>query len=281
MTEFVDPQWKKQYEQLVAFKRKHGHCIVPQRYQGDASLGKWVSNQRRINVNNKLRVDRKGLLDEIGFVWRVYCTVDKDTPWNKQYEKLVEFKRKNGHCLVPKRYEDDTSLAIWVSTQRASNILPLDRKDLLNKLGFVWRIDKDASWNKQYEKLLAFKRKNGHCLVPQRYQGDVSFGKWVANQRNFHSNNKIRPDRKKLLDEIGFVRKADTRTAHSSTTDVSCRHIASHFTLFSEYFSHSRSCCSAFNFLCVRIRIRKRPTAVWVFQTKHQKKRGQDKAMAL
>jgi hypothetical protein len=218
MTDFVCPQWKKQYEQLVAFKRQNGHCFVPQNYQADASFGKWVHNQRSVNANNKLRVDRKGLLDEIGF-WRGdNCTHS----WHEKYHKMVEFHRKNGHCLVPKRYKEDPSLAIWVSTQRASNILPPDRKDLLNKIGFVWRVDKDALWNKQYEKLVAFKRSNGHCNVTQRYQRDVPFGKWVANQRYFHSKNKIQPYRKKLLDEIDFVwRKTDTGAAPSSTTDVS------------------------------------------------------------
>jgi hypothetical protein len=42
MTDFVDTLWNKQYEKLVAFKRKNCHCRVTQRYQEDASLGKWV-----------------------------------------------------------------------------------------------------------------------------------------------------------------------------------------------------------------------------------------------
>jgi hypothetical protein len=150
-------------------------------------------------------------------VWKV-----GDEKWNKQYEKLVEFKRKNGHCLVP-RYHEDTPFGNWLNEQRklhANNTVRLDRKELLNKLGFVWSVAKSAQWNKQYGKLVEFKRKHGNCLVRRsRYQEDASLGMWVDQQRTAHTNNKMRVDRKVLLDEIGFVWKV----YRSSTTDVSYR----------------------------------------------------------
>jgi hypothetical protein len=159
--------------------------------------------------------------------------------WNKQYEKLVEFKRKNGHCLVPKKYKEDASLGSWVDRQRQrhrKNTLQLHRKNLLDKLEFVWRVDKFAEWNTQYEKLVEFKRKNGHCIVLHRYEKDVSLGYWVDRQRQRHSKNKLRLDRKVLLDEIGFVWKVGTVAARSFTADVSCR-FDGFFTLYSGHFS--------------------------------------------
>ena len=154
-------------------------------------------------------------------VWKV-----DDKQWNKQYEKLVEFKRDNGHCCVPRTYQEDTSLGVWVVTQRhfhSKNTIRLDRKDLLNKLGFVWSVDNSALWRQQYEKLVEFKRKQGNCNVPRGYQEDVALGRWVRKQRQFHCKNTIQLDRKVLLDEIGFVSKVDTVAARSSTTDVSYR----------------------------------------------------------
>jgi hypothetical protein len=248
MPKFDDKRWNKQYEKLVEFKRKHGNCLVPKMYQEDASLGPWVITQRHFHSKNIIRVDRKELLDQLGFVWRVY----KSAPWNKQYEKLVEFKRENGHCLVPKRYHEDMSLGKWVDNQRgghAKNELRLDRKVLLDEIGLVWRVDYSARWNKQYGKLVEFKRKTGHCMVPNRYQEDASLGVWVNTQRQFHANNKIRPDRKGLLDEIGFAWKAGTAAARSSTTNVRGLIIASFQALCRIFFSLARS-CSAFN-LCV------------------------------
>jgi uncharacterized protein YbgA (DUF1722 family) len=232
----MDKEWNKQYEKLVEFKRKNGNCLVPQRYQEDVALGNWVANQRlrQFRGNNKMRQDRKELLDELGFVWRVVksapARTDKEKLWKKQYAQLVEFKQKNGNCLVPRRYQEDESLGRWVSWQRVNhgkNKLRVDRKGLLDEIGFVWIVDtNNAPWEKQYEKLVDFEQKNGHCLVPKRYQEDLSLGKWVCRQRGRHLDNKMRQDRKGLLDEIGFSWKVDTTiAAHSSTVhDVSCRH---------------------------------------------------------
>jgi hypothetical protein len=159
----------------------------------------------------------------------------EDKKWNKRYEQLVEFKRKHDHCRVPKRYREDMSLGAWVGNQRryhVTNKIPIDRKELLDEIGFVWKVraagnykrkTDNETWHLQYEKMAEFKRKNGHCLVRKRHHEDVSLGTWVSKQRGNRAKNKIRPDRKGLLDEIGFAWKADTVSARSSTTDVSCR----------------------------------------------------------
>jgi hypothetical protein len=226
MRNFDDKNWNKQYGKLVEFKRKNGHCLVPRRYPEDASLGRWVAKQRETHVTNKLRLDREGLLEEIGFVWRVDLSVRDETgsPWKKQYEKLVEFKRKNGHCLVPKKWPEDASLGTWVDTQRqfhSENKLRLDRKGLLEELGFVWNVV-ETKWNTHYEKLVEFKQKNDHCNVPRGYKEDgLSLGIWVSNQRQ--RKNNMRQDRKGLLEELGFAWKAGTVAARSSTADVSYR----------------------------------------------------------
>jgi hypothetical protein len=211
-----DNEWRTHYEKLVEFRRKNGHCIVPQGYEEDISLGKWVVNQRQSHSKNKLRLDRKVLLDELEFVWRVDLSVPSCAAWNKQYEKLVEFKQKNGHCVVPCRYEEDMSFGKWVSYQRQMHIknkIRLDQKKLLDELGFVWRVGNYApscAWNKQYEKLVECKQKNDHCLVPNKYKEDVALGNWVTTQRQFHSNKELRLDRTGLLKELGFAWEVST-----------------------------------------------------------------------
>jgi uncharacterized protein YbgA (DUF1722 family) len=149
MTEFVDKLWNKQYEKLVEFKRKHFHCVVPCKYKEDASLGRWVDNQRHFHSKNIIRLDRKVLLDELGFVW----SVAKSAQWNKQYGKLVEFKRKHGNCLVSRKYQEDMSLGKWVDTQRqfhCKNKMRQDRKELLEKIGFVWKVGRSSTTDVSY-----------------------------------------------------------------------------------------------------------------------------------
>jgi hypothetical protein len=143
-------------------------------------------------------------------------TEHEDKHWNVQYEKLVEFKRKNGHSIVPVNYKQDKDLGQWARAQRQKHakhgMLP-DRKDLLDELGFVWRsVDGsylESRWNQHCQKLIEFKETNGHCMVPARYEQEPSLGRWVARQRCFHNNNTIRPDRKELLDQIGFAWKGE------------------------------------------------------------------------
>jgi hypothetical protein len=82
---------------------------VPQRYEHDTALGAWVATQRSLQGNNEIRQYRKDQLNQLGFVWKSEGT---DKIWHSQYEKLKEFERKNGHCLVPKGYEQDKSFAL-------------------------------------------------------------------------------------------------------------------------------------------------------------------------
>jgi uncharacterized protein YbgA (DUF1722 family) len=144
MTEH-DKKWYMHYEQLVDFKRKYGHCMVPQKSKEDRSLGEWVNRQRTFHKNDKIRLDRKRILDELGFAWKDEGVRDmNDKLWHQQYEKLVEFKRNYGHCMVPRRRnEEHKSLGEWVNTQRRNhnkNKMRPDRKEeLLGKIGFAWK----------------------------------------------------------------------------------------------------------------------------------------------
>lgn len=72
---------------------------------------------------HRLTEDRRYRLSEIGFEWLVIeekpavssgestvvtqlARTAYDDQWDTMYERLRSFKEMNGHCLVPKRYED-------------------------------------------------------------------------------------------------------------------------------------------------------------------------------
>jgi hypothetical protein len=111
--------WHQQHEKLVELKRKKGNCPVPREHNQDKSLGIWVSHQQTLHNNSKLRLDRKMPLDELDFVWKVGTrNIDiNDMLWQKQRAKLVEFKRKSGHCRVPHEHEQDESLGLRAAEQ--------------------------------------------------------------------------------------------------------------------------------------------------------------------
>ena len=37
----LQAKWDEMYSRLLAFREKHGHCLVPNRYQEDPQLGSW------------------------------------------------------------------------------------------------------------------------------------------------------------------------------------------------------------------------------------------------
>jgi hypothetical protein len=141
MTTFSDQGWNAQCEKLVEFERNKGHCMVTQRSKEDKSLGNWVNTQRFCHDNNELR------LDKIGFAWKREGAEgtfkeSNDKLWHQQHEKLVEFDRKSGHCMVTQKSMEDKSLGAWVVTQRgrrANEKLGIDRKMILDEIGFAWK----------------------------------------------------------------------------------------------------------------------------------------------
>jgi hypothetical protein len=100
--------------------------------------------------------------------------VTHDTKWEIMFDRLVEFKKKYGHCLVPNRYKNDNKLGSWVSTQRKqykalacgrydATTLPTHRIKKLDEIGFVWSTSdpRRVDWEVRYSQLKDFFRKYG------------------------------------------------------------------------------------------------------------------------
>lgn len=60
----------------------------------------------------------------------------------------------------------------------------------------------DKEWMNKYQGLKEFKEKHGHTYVERDWP---VIGKWVRRQGTLYKKGTIRPDRKKLLDEIDFL----------------------------------------------------------------------------
>jgi hypothetical protein len=118
-----------------------------------AALSSWVSRQKRKGFEDKLAPEKRRRLEEIGIDFSVYKAYLKQKEksidmarWNKQFTKLKEFRRIHGHCMVPKRYEDDPSMGAWLSNQRQryrkrqQQELSLDDHWIqrLEELGIAW-----------------------------------------------------------------------------------------------------------------------------------------------
>jgi hypothetical protein len=140
--------WTEKFEELLDFRLKNGHCLVPNAFKENPSLAEWVKRQRYQNkIKNEgkhstMSDDRITALEKLSFVWNSH-----DAVWEERLKELNAFKAIFNDCSVPSNYAPNTQLAIWVKRQRrqykfftkgdSSTMTPY-RIDRLNELGFAW-----------------------------------------------------------------------------------------------------------------------------------------------
>jgi hypothetical protein len=184
----------------------HGDCNVPQGWSKDPRLANWVSTQRK----HKRKLDRgepsKGMATEraarltaLGLVWEPPKGNTNQTEWEAQLAQLAAYKTAYGNCNVPNRWAEDPRLANWVSMQRKykkkldrgqpSNGMTAAWAAKLDTVGFEWSpsmgggMPKEAAWEVQLARLVAYKAVHGECNVPQGWAEDPRLAVWVSNQR--------------------------------------------------------------------------------------------------
>ncbi|CAB9522267.1 helicase [Seminavis robusta] len=214
--------WNEMFDILVQYKKNFGDTHVPDRFKWEGvCLGLWVRNQRRRETS--LTPEQHRRLTELGLDWQTQ-NERFDNVWHERYAKLTEYRLEHGDCKVPYTYKKDPALAKWVSQQRAQQAqgrLAPERKAKLDAIDFSWKLNtvknrntktEDMKWQRQYEKLIAFHQEHQHCKVPDRYKPDRPLGTWVKKQRLANACNQLKEERKKLLDELGFVWRITDKT---------------------------------------------------------------------
>jgi Helicase associated domain len=131
-----ETDWAEGFRYLTIYKEREGHCRVPATHKENGfPLGHWVGNRRR--RSQILSEARRQQLDELGFVWDPL-----QTDWAEGFRYLTIYKEREGHCSVPRAHEENRfSLGQWVTYQRKNQDgLPVERRQALEKLGFVWSV---------------------------------------------------------------------------------------------------------------------------------------------
>ena len=180
-----------------------------------------------------------------------------DTPFMTHYRRLVVYKVRrqtntpqvliddaSAHCYflrmnqqlhgegalkaLPSRCPEDRdldTLCMWISRQRRRGKAIREGRmkprrpheiKLLEDLGFEWGNQKDK-FEEHFDKLVAFKSHQGHCLVPQKYP-DQKLSNWVQFLRQEMLESKrdgkelgkgpgpsLTPARVERLNALGFV----------------------------------------------------------------------------
>jgi len=212
--------WKYNFEKYKNYIAEYETMTVSRKE--DLKLYYWVDRQRVRNRKGKLGNKKKEKLISIGFDFgQTYVDKgrDYDEIWWNSYVKLMNYKEKYGDTRVPMGFKDDPSFGTWVAmqrTKRRKGKLKKDREDLLNEIDFTWNL-RGETFKKFYNKLVEFKRKNGHLNIVQNSSIDKDFARWINNYRIIRNNGTLQPngsikhrdkslkrEQIKKLDEIGF-----------------------------------------------------------------------------
>ncbi|CAM8278074.1 Helicase associated domain protein [Candidatus Methylopumilus planktonicus] len=191
--------WDDWISELIIYKTNFGNCKVPRRYSRvpNFSLGGWVTDVRRGKA--KINTQQKKQLDDLGFIWDL-----EEDSWDKGYKLLLSYKDQNRSTNVPKKFlsEDGFELGKWLRNQWCNKNLSPERKKQLADLGFA--MESQRSWSLWLDDLELYKKEFGDCNVPGRFitKQRLALGRWVIHQRQ---NKNLSPERKKLLDDLGFV----------------------------------------------------------------------------
>ncbi|WON78056.1 DEAD/DEAH box helicase [Serratia sp. UGAL515B_01] len=119
-------------EQLKEFIRINGHCRILTAESG--SFGVWVKHMRSLNARNVLDIEKKRILDELGFIWDY-----KQELFFQNIESLRDYLQ-GGNTV------DEASTGPFkefLKARRAAyhkNSLPAYQKEVLESLGVVFDI---------------------------------------------------------------------------------------------------------------------------------------------
>lgn len=179
--------WIDRFQEIKAFKEKTGGFKVPAAFP---ELKGWVQNQKNANLQNRLKPDRKRLLESIGFEWVKH-------EFDRHLEELRAFKEKNGHTNV----DPTTDLGDWLQRQlKKKRGLTRNQTEKLEDLGFNCR--KDTSWASNLEDLNRFRQMFGHLNIPHTRRRMHCF---LLKQKRAKKNEKLTKNEIKDLEAVGVT----------------------------------------------------------------------------
>ena len=147
--------WESRFNLVKQYYEEQGNINISQKevIQG-VWLGKWILSQKKAMEEGKLTSEQIEMLktlpmEEVG---------RKDNRWWSMYEEAKKYYLKFGHLNVPMDYltSSGKKLSDWIIRQRRNYKLgkmPLEHKEKLDDIGFVWDIKGNLNNDYDYKEV--------------------------------------------------------------------------------------------------------------------------------
>ncbi len=205
-----DEQWMRQLHLLSRYREKKPQDwpATLEEFPKGNRLGQWLNRQRDLKAGGVLEKERVKLLSKLGVEWEK--TDERTSHWERQFEYLKEFHKKNPRRWPYAREEfpKGNRLGLWVWRQRqnhARKTLAKSRQVELQKIGFP--LELPDSWEGHYQTLKDYRAKHPQRWPKAREEFPVGnrLGLWCHLQRCAFKIDKLDSDRVAKLNRIGFL----------------------------------------------------------------------------
>ncbi|KAH9114483.1 hypothetical protein LEN26_013040 [Aphanomyces euteiches] len=248
----LEQSWEIKLQALQTYKAIYGNLLVPYSFKTppesdgvwpkatcNLKLGHAVHNLRQ-NVGD-MPAARRDLLNSIGFVWD--CM---ELGWDIKVKALTTYKSLYGDIAVPYGFRIPRNDPLWPPEtwdlrlgpavhnirQSGPEALAVDRRNQLDRLGFVWNVV-EPSWDIKYAALQTFHRLFGHLDVPATFEIPKMDDQWPSHLWGMklgavvvalrHQRRQLDEECHARLDRLGFLWHASAESspiAHSSNSPI-------------------------------------------------------------
>lgn len=226
----ISDSWMNNYNYAKEYYKKYGNLCISRDYfvlvnEKKVNLGMWIQHQKTARKNNKLSVKKIELLDKIHINWIKSKDDQILRTWHQKYELAKKYYEEHDNLLIPANYDIyinnvKVQLGGFIRRQRVlrdKGKLSKEKIDLLDKIGMVWKVQKNIDvikdcWMEKYLLAKKYYEKHGNLLIPAKYaeyynSKECFLGWWIREQRKNYEDAILSTDKINLLNEIEMVWK--------------------------------------------------------------------------
>lgn len=136
----------------------------------------------------------------------------KTKQWQDNYDAVLEYAKKNGNLKFCHSIPEERRLAGWLTRQKSrARLTNMEREKLLVLDKYYDNrpisVRRDEEWNSWFLKMMEYKEVVGDFIISKYDEGNHRLRRWIDRQRYSARHGTLTDERRKRLEEVGFVFK--------------------------------------------------------------------------